>query len=307
MTQVKYKTVRVRKIPKGEGLKIRFLADKHEGETSFDYKHFNVAKKTAIDEGRKIIAMGDWNTNIVPTDRRRFSIEEHGETVAEQQHQVRVDMEDMKDLVEGWHIGNHEYSLMKVIGDYIGIMCEEIGIPYLGYQCNTLYKAHGGEKFTLYTTHGKWSFNYRAGEGRRKKTNYEVRVKDLLRPICWSDLSIMAHAHRGILSTPHYERQLVNVGKREYEERYLPDDDGRIFACCPSFLRIYRSGLENYASRSGLQPTGVGFIDLDLNKKLQIEDIRLILSKGKEFVVWDSLRKRIEKEVLYDKKEINKW
>jgi len=294
-----YKTLRTRTIPKGEGLQLRFMGDLHRGEGQTDHKMFKIACDTALKENRKIYAMGDWQTSIPCTDRR-YSVMERGETVAEQTHDTRMDMEKLKDIIEGWHIGNHEYSQIKTHGDFIGEMCQEIGIPYLGYQCNTMYKNSKGDTFTLYTTHGNKSYSYKAGEGRRIKVNYEVALKNNLRGVCWSNLSVQGHAHRGILSTPNYEMQLMNTGAKEYEERFIPDDDGRMYACTPSFLRIYRNGEENYGSRSGFHPTGVGFVDVDLDKNLKLIDMRLVMTEGSKFLVFDSLKKRIERKVMYE-------
>lgn len=294
-----YQTLRTKRLPKGEGLHLRFMGDPHRGEGQTDYKALKKAMDTALAEGRKVYTMGDWITSITPKDRR-YSAEEVKQTVAEQRHDMRVDMENLKEIVEGWHIGNHEYTMIKEEGDFVKFMADEIGIPYLGYRCNTLYKSFSGNTFSLYTTHGNKAYNYKAGEGRRKKINYEVALKNNLRGICLSDLSVQGHAHRGILSTPHYEMQLVNEGGKEYAEKFVPDDDGRFYASVPSFLRIYRNGLENYGSRSGFHPTGVGFIDVDLDKELNLVDMRLIMTEGKKFVVRDSLKDRMKRRVMYE-------
>jgi hypothetical protein len=113
-----------------------------------------------------------------------------------------------------------------------------------------------------------------------------------MRTICYADLSIMGHAHQGILSSPHYSRQLINNGGDEYDEVCLPDDDGRIYACVPSFLRIYKNGYENYAT-GRFEPTGVGWVDVDVSGKMELEDVSVWESYEGKFIKVDSLQNRM--------------
>lgn len=283
-----YKTV-CSKVVK-EGLRLRFMGDTHYGETACDGKYFAKACKDARESGRKIVWMGDLVTSIPPGDKR-WNIEEHKITLAEQQHWLRVLLEDYGDITEYLHIGNHEQTLIRNHGNWVLTLCEELGVDYAGFQRNTLYKNRGHE-FRLYTTHGAWSLGGTSGEGRRRKTNKEVRLKDFMRTLCYADLSVTGHAHTGVLSTPNYQRQLLNNGKPEYDEVYLPDDDGRIYACIPSFLRIYRSGQENYAT-GRYPPTGVGWVDLDTDRNLKVVDVSVWESYEGKFIKTESLQKRM--------------
>ena len=285
---MKYQTVISKKV-KG-GIKLRCMGDTHYGETAYDGEYFDRACKDARDKERKIIWMGDMVTSIPPGDRR-WNIEEHQISLADQQHWLRVLLENYGDITEHLHVGNHELTHIRNSGNWVLNLCDELNVDYAGFQRNTLYK-HKSKEFTLYTTHGTWALGGRAGEGRRKKTNKEIRIKDFMRTICYANLSIMGHAHQGILSTPHYSRQLVNTGLPEYEEFYLPDDDGRVYACCPSFLRIYQNGYENYAT-GRYEPTGVGWVDVDINENMELEDVQVWESYEGEFIMVDSLKKRM--------------
>jgi len=277
-------------IEKGEAPKYRIIADMHYGEHTFDRQCFRNAMDDAVDEGRRIILLGDLVTSITKDDRRH-SVEEHKISFADQTDWLDKIISYYADNIDWVFQGNHEQKLIAAQGDFISNICERHEVKYAGFQLNIRLQKGNGNHLNFYLTHGNKTFNYRAGEGRRKKTNKEVRIKDLLRPVCEADIYIMGHAHDGVLSTDPFELRLINETGQRYEEKYLPENDDKIYACCPSMLRTYQKG-ENYGSRSMFPPSEVGYIDIDLTKGLDVDDVRLVVSNDNEFMVKESYKNR---------------
>ncbi len=277
----------------GDELHYRIIADTHYGEHTFDRRSFRNAMDDAVEQDRGIILLGDMITSILPGDSR-YSKNEHETTFADQEDWLERIISHYSDNLEWVFQGNHEQTLIKSHGDFMENICERNEVRYGGFQLNIRYQKQNGDSINFYLTHGRKTFNYRAGEGRRKKTNKQVRVKDLLRPICEADLYVMGHAHDGVLSTDPYELKLVNRDGQNYEERYLPEHDDKVYCCCPSMLRTYQEG-ENYASRSMIPPSEVGYIDVDISKGLDIEDVQLVVSNNDEFIVRESYKDRRNK------------
>ena len=278
-------------IKKGEAPKFRIIADLHYGEPDFDMGCFLTAISEAEEEGRKVILLGDLITSIIPEDRR-FEKDNHKIDFAEQLDWLERILHKYADTIHLVFQGNHEQKLIRTHGDFIEKICERNAIMYAGYQMNILYrKLNYKNKINFYLTHGNRTFNYRAGEGRRIQTNKEVRIKDLLEPTCEADLYVMGHAHQGVLSTDALKMKLVNETGKRYEEKYVPENQDKVFCCCPSMFRTYQGG-ENYGTRSGFIPSEVGFIDVNLTKGLEIDDVKLIVSNGDEFIEKDSYKRR---------------
>ncbi len=290
--ETSYKNTPVTKqyIEPGEAPKYRIIADTHYGEQVFDRQTFRNAMDDAVDEDRRIILLGDLVTSITKSDRRH-SVEEHKITFAEQTDWLEKIISYYQDNIDWVFHGNHEQKLISAHGNFVEKICDRHDIKYAGFQINVRLAKQGTQGFNFYLTHGNKTFNYRAGEGRRKKINKEVRIKDLLRNICEADIYIMAHAHDGVLSTDAYELRLVNENGQRYEEKYMPEHDDKIYACVPSMLRTYQKG-ENYGSRSMFSPSEVGYLDIDLTKGLDVENVKLVVSNENEFVVKDSYKQR---------------
>jgi len=271
-----------------DSLKRRIIGDLHYGEPGADVRLFEKLMEDAREEGRKVILLGDLITSILPTDKR-FEIETHAKNFEEQRDYLNQLFAKYKNNIELVFMGNHEGKLIKTHGDFLERMCKRHDINYAGFRCNILYERDINQFNVLYT-HGSKTFNYRAGEEKRKQINKEIRLKDILGNGIEADLYIQGHAHEGVMYTDPFRLFMVNEDGKKYQERYLQTGEGKTYVCIPALLRGHQH--ESYASRSDYRPTEVGCVDLDWDENLDIKDIRIKVSHGNEIKTKESYDER---------------
>ena len=281
-----------------DSLKRRIIGDLHFGEPGADVELFEKLLEDARDQNRKVILLGDLITSIIPDDKR-FEIETHAESFAEQQDYLNGILDKYHDIVELVFMGNHEGKLIKKHGDFLEKMCKRHGINYAGFRCNILYEKDTNQFNVLYT-HGDKTFNYRAGEEVRKQTNKRIRLKDILGNGIEADMYVQGHAHEGVMYTDPFTLYMVNEDGERYEERYLQTGEGKTYVCIPALLRGHQH--ESYASRSGYAPTEVGCVDLEWDEDLNIKDLEIKVSKGDDFGTKESYADR--RSVVEDDKMV---
>ena len=280
-----------------DSLKRRFVGDIHFGEPGSEEEAFKKLMDEAKRENRKVILMGDLITAITTKDKRH-EVDVHDKTFSEQQDFLHETFEKYGDIIELVLKGNHEEKLIKKQGDFLEKMSERYDINYGGYCVNILYEKHIEDEhkeqitptFTAYYNHGSKSFNYRAGEEKRKETNKQIRLKDVLGNGIEADLYVQGHAHEGIMYTDPFKMKLVNKGEGKYEEEYIQTGEGKVYVCVPSLYRAHKG--ESYASRKGLKPTEIGCVDLEWEDNLDLKDVKLNVFNNEEVITTDSYAKR---------------
>lgn len=284
-------------IDEHDSLKRRFVGDIHFGEPGADVDKFRQIMDEAKRENRKVILMGDLITSIIVRDKR-YEVDVHDKTFSDQQDFLHDILEKYDDIIELVLKGNHEETVIKKQGDFLENMCERYDVNYGGYCVNILYEKHIDDAheeqitptFTAYYNHGSKSFNYRAGEKKRQETNKKIRLKDVLGNGKEADLYVQGHCHEGIMYVDPFEMRLVNKGNGEYEEEYIQTGERKTYISTPSLYRAHQS--ESYAARKDLSPTEIGYVDLEWNDDLSVNDIRIEVFNNDEIITTDSYKKQ---------------
>jgi len=233
------------------------------------------------------IGMGDHIDAITHKDRRyeEESIDPELNTPTKQMAWLHKAFKPIKKSCLGLHLGNHEATLAKEIGNFMeDIVCPGLGVDYLGFVALQTLVFPRGEHI-LFTTHGDGSIGGRTFERPEAlKANKIQRLRRIMVPIAEADLYAMGHVHQLIAEEPPSRPTLVNttqdISKKldngAYECGTCVKRD--VFDWPPvvatgSFLATYQEHKTNYGERSLYHPLDIGFVKITYDQYGDIVDM----------------------------------
>ena len=195
-----------------------------------------------------------WNPD---TDRKLLPLQQYGE--------VKDFVKEVKNKILGMLLGNHDWKLAGLYGNYIkDIICFELGIPYGTYTA----KFHVGS-YNLFYTHGARSISSVADDVIRREANMQLQLKRRLSAKA-GDCEVMAmgHTHRLIVVPPMSSLYLTDDGKKikaayttsgSSETDVWIHPDHRWYVNTGCLMRLYREGVSGYAEMFGYDPFEIGY------------------------------------------------
>jgi len=237
------------------------------------------------------VGMADFIDAITKDDSRYEveSIDPELDTTTKQMAWMKKMIAPIKDSCLGLHIGNHEATLARSIGNFMhDIICPDLGVDYLGYiALQTLVFPKG--EHTILTTHGAGSIGGKTFERPEAlKANKITRLRRMLIPLAEADSYYAGHTHQLIGEMPPKRPVLKNIAtrlsKKNKDGSYqnCEVEKGEVFDWPPtmstgSFLATYTSGKTNYAERSLYTPLDMGMIKVTFNERGEIINIEEVV------------------------------
>lgn len=184
--------------------------------------------------------------------------------------------------------GNHESVVFSKFGnlynsiyttedgeDVPGGLCNELGIAYGGF-ISMFVLEDGGHRSCWMLTHGKLTFNAKAGEEERKQTNKKIRVRDHMKGICQANLYACGHGHQLVLSPPPKKQKMVyDPINRTMAMKSVPIGDSAFYCMTGSFMKVYETNVDgNYAEEMLVEPSDIGWVRVFMDKDLNIIDMK---------------------------------
>lgn len=266
--------------------------DPHIGSDNASERHFIEFLESPYPK----FLMGDLLEAIAPGDRR-FYTGKHKNPVIEAFWYLKhlllvhnIENKNSGDIV-GLLKGNHEAVIFSKFGNLYhgtyetetgekveGGLCKELGINYGGFLSMFILK-DGKKESHWMLTHGKVTFNYKAGEEERKETNKKVRLRDSLKLVAKADLYAAGHGHQLVISKPFKRQRLVYDSKeRKMVMKLSPIGDHSYYCMSGSFLKVYEEGVDgNYAEEILVEPADIGWLRVYMDKDLIITDVEKVI------------------------------
>ncbi len=234
----------------------------HVGQPSVDYD----GVRKFVREGKKYAwaCLGDLIEGIMPTDTRRFNIDEHKTSILEQMEYAVELHKPAAEKCLGLIRGNHELFVSKQFGDISKSMAKDMGVPYLG-MCAILDLVCPDGMTQLYMAHGSKGFGGVAGDPERIKLNREIKLRNNNKKFD-ADIVAVAHAHTSVITPPVYKMKLGSV---EGKLKMVPVPVERTwYSASPAFFRTYVQDNENgsYGEQAQFDPTDCGWHAAIINK-----------------------------------------
>jgi len=227
----------------------------------------------------KWIHHGDVVEGIMRSDRR-FSIEEHKDTILDCIHRGAETIKKAKDSCIGLIRGNHDETPSRDIGDVAEYIARTAGIPYLS---STAFIKMIGTKgsTTGFVAHGNGGSNPKSGEPERKQLNRQIWLRNLLSQFD-ADWGGIGHCHRYIVTVPCSEEKL-GFGDAGNVVRAPVLSKPCWYYAAPSMFTTYdlHADVGNYAEMALYGATDIGWIEMVFNRDGKIGCIREVDSTGK--------------------------
>lgn len=253
---------------KDEPLKLIPIGDIHYGNKGCNKKYVLKLRDWVVNaENTYVIGMGDYGDFITHQDKKRFEWEEIDEElykggfsekslVEKQYHWIHDFFEPIADADKllGLHYGNHDYQIRKRHHwDIVRTLCDELGVPYLGWEAITRIKwfkdQFHNHSITILSTHG-WGSAAKIGGKANKLGELFLHAR--------ADIYLMGHVH---IKDAHVIGQYELAGSRVVKRK-------KVFGLTGTFLD---SAL--YAYHKGLQPTMAGTLRIDIYPQKRPVDI----------------------------------
>jgi len=221
---------------------------------------------------------GDMYEGILAGDKRHDA-NEHKKTLMEcQQFVEKLFKKSVVDTCVGVIVGNHDMSASRVVGDIISDLCANTGVQYLSGTCFIDYGCPDGT-MRQFAAHGSGSTGGKAGEPERKKTNKQVKLRDILKPF-HADVCGMGHIHQGIVTPPVDEERLTVVDGK-VKRGPINVRHGWYYST-PSMFKTYPEGNDypNYAEMKLYSATDLGWIELIVERDGTIKAIEEYYESG---------------------------
>jgi hypothetical protein len=187
--------------------------------------------------------------------------------------------------------GNHEKALELKVGDFTGMLCEELQresrnhYPISGTYTNKLefIQKDGKLMFKGYFTHGRKSLSSVSPDPHRRRAYLQFRLKRLLEDMA-GDCILMARGHSHIvLVTPPIPTLYLTSEKGKLKQHYTESGMGktgqyippehRFFGCTGSFLRSQALDVETYSEMAEYPPTELGYLKAFIRDR-QVVDLQ---------------------------------
>jgi hypothetical protein len=248
----------------------------HYGNPGFDAD----AHSLFIERAKKQpwVHHGDSIESILPGDKRH-NVDEHKATVLDQAMEYADLIAPAAKTCIGMNMGNHEYSVSKLIGNISLLISKQAGIPYLGYSARVDLLSPSGICRAFFA-HGARNNTARAGDPELRTTRREINLRKLFEPYD-ADLCGCGHFHRHIV-TPAVDVEKIGAvnGKMEFVPKPF---DNKWHYSAPSFFKGYEEGdMPSYGELFMYGPTHIGWIGIIMNRDGTIAAIREYYGSGKQ-------------------------
>ena len=261
-------------------LDIYMVGDLHAGEKFFARDAFERFWKNRITRNpqARVIGMGDWISDILPRDPR-FAVDMPDiflpDHEAARSYFTRRLRRNAKKFLY-FHFGNHEWTVMEQIGNFVKAMCDEAGVRYAGIYALATLKFDNGKRLEFCTHHGWKLFRSVMDYPDDNWASVEKQMRRFLLPLSDNaDLYACGHTHLLHIVSP----------KRDTRPRFVKDE-GKIRARYPkygkwlvntgSFYYAYLEGETSYAERRGLPPLAIGCPKIEIRDG-EIKDVEEVL------------------------------
>jgi hypothetical protein len=221
---------------------------------------------------------GDIIEGIMRSDRR-FSIEEHKDTVVTAMGYAIDSLGRAKKTCVGLLKGNHDETPSKEIGDVSEYIANSAGVPYRGGICWLDIRGQKGQSRGVFA-HGSGGSNPYAGEPERRQLNREIWLRNRLQSFD-VDIAGIGHVHRFITCPPCAEEKLsINAG----DLKRLPVVTRPVwYYAAPSMFKTYslHADTTNYAEMKLYGATDIGWIEMVFDRDGKCACIREVYGSGK--------------------------
>ena len=227
---------------------------------------------------------GDVVEGITRSDRR-FSQDEHKESLLYAAQQASATMSKASDTCIGLIKGNHDEAPSREMGDLAEHIAINGKVPFLSATCYLKFIAPKG-KATGFFAHGTGSSNPRSGDPERKQINRQIWLRNQMSQF-EADICGMGHTHRFTVTPPCSEEKLCwgdkdNVGRKPIKVKPT------WYYTAPSMFTTYdlHADTSNYAEMALYGATDIGWIETDFDETADIKCIREVYSTGETKQAW---------------------
>ena len=222
------------------------------------------------------ILHGDVIEGVTPFDKRYEKDAHEASLVSTIQKAADLIKEAQSNCI-GLLKGNHEDAPSKTFGDVAEDIAMRAGVPYLTATCFIKFVCPAGQ-FTGFFAHGNGSANYRTGEPERKKSNKQIKLRDILKDF-HADICGMGHLHKSISTAPCSELRLSVGEDNTVKRRPIVTRPGWFYAA-PSMFKTYNGHKSNYGEMKIFPAVDLGWIEFDVNRQGEILEIREVNEEG---------------------------
>lgn len=171
----------------------------------------------------------------------------------------------------GLHKGNHEFALHR-FGDITGLICDNLGIPYLGFSARiTVRDKDGNVMYRMLSTHGRKLLRSVSPDPIIRRKNMESQLKRSLAVLGHGDcvVNVCGHGHQLMVVEPMHEPYFTDDGedfvshytKADHREGWI-DEDLRYYAMCGTQARTIIPNATTYSELNGYGAVQLGYVRL---------------------------------------------
>lgn len=256
--------------------------DWHAGNPACSYSALDfILDYVADDPNRYMLGMGDYIEGRKANDKR-FDMDLNvaaGDMrmlrPARQWQFIEEKLEPIKDKILGLVEGNHD-TYQEKTADFLRMMCERLGVPFLTYQGKVTVKVGGRVAYKIAAWHGWYSLSSAAKDPIQRQGNKMASAKRRLDRLGWTDAEVLAmgHVHDLMAFRNVKDVQLYDDGEEVHQtlsdvppvvlnngERWVHPDN-RIYCVTGTTLKTHVRGASTYSSKRGYPPSPLGFVEL---------------------------------------------
>lgn len=246
---------------------------------------------------------GDWIESLMVDDKRFdiANVDERANVPVKQYSFARVKFRPVADKMLVALEGNHDYYVTRKAGNLLyENFCKVLNIRYGSYSSKLIIKDNKGKTmYKVFFTHGRKGIGSTADDPVRRDANMKLQLKRHLQNKAGDTLvMVKGHAHKLIVCRPSRELYLIDDGKRVLQQytyntpadEYI-DPSLRWYACCGSFLKLYREPVaiinedgekeyipvSGYAERAEYDPVELGYVMLKVRDRQVVDMQKVIL------------------------------
>ncbi len=227
---------------------------------------------------KPFIHHGDIIEGIMRGDRR-FSVEEHKESVLYSIQQATELLKKGNKTCIGLLDGNHDSCPSRDIGNVSEYISAMAGAPYLSATAFLKFKCPNGSS-TGFFGHGNGGSNPKGGEPERKQLTREIWLRNYLSQFD-ADICGIGHTHRFITSPPCQEEMLSwgdehNIARKPVTVRH------KWHYTAPSMFRTYdlHADTGNYGEMAMYGATDLGWVEIVFERDGNIACIKEVYASG---------------------------